>query len=72
MSTAAPIGWFEIAASDTDKAEAFYGEIFNWSFNADDAVPAYRIVETGSIPGGGVAPSATNVGAVAGTTATPR
>ena len=52
MSTAAPIGWFEIAASDTDKAEAFYGEIFNWSFNADDAVPAYRIVETGSIPGG--------------------
>lgn len=52
MSTAAPIGWFEIAATDKDKAETFYGEIFDWSFSADESAPAYRIVESGNLPGG--------------------
>ena len=52
MSTAAPIGWFEIAASDTDKAEAFYGDIFGWSFDDGPTGPVYRIADTGSISGG--------------------
>ena len=52
MSTAAPIGWFEIAATDTAKAEAFYGDVFGWTFSDDSAVPSYRIVETGSLTGG--------------------
>ncbi|MEM7140360.1 MAG: VOC family protein [Actinomycetota bacterium] len=46
-TTPAPIGWFEIAASDTEKAEAFYGGIFGWSFQSDPNVPSYRIHDAG-------------------------
>lgn len=49
----APIGWFEIAASDTAKAEAFYADLFSWTFSSDDAIPSYRIVDAGQgVPGG--------------------
>lgn len=53
-NTVSPVGWFEIAASDTDKAEAFYGDLFGWSFSDGPTGPAYRIVEAGEggIPGG--------------------
>ena len=53
-ATAAPIGWFEIATADADTAEAFYSEVFGWSFSDDSAVPSYRIVDTGegSLTGG--------------------
>ena len=35
--TAAPgtLAWFEIATSDPDAAEKFYGSLFDWSFNPD-------------------------------------
>jgi predicted enzyme related to lactoylglutathione lyase len=49
----APVGWFEIAASDTAKAEAFYSELFNWTFADGPTGPAYRLAQAGDgIPGG--------------------
>ena len=55
MSTSpAPIGWFEIAASDTAKAESFYGDIFGWSFDDGPTGPVYRITEAGGGVSGGV------------------
>ena len=54
-STAAPIGWFEIAGSDMDKTEAFYGAVLNWTFDADPAIgPSYHIVDAGDGVAGGV------------------
>ncbi|GJM38771.1 MAG: hypothetical protein DHS20C19_21380 [Acidimicrobiales bacterium] len=51
-NTVSSIGWFEIAASDQAKAEAFYGDLFGWSFGDGPTGPAYRIAETGGLPGG--------------------
>lgn len=49
----APVGWFEIAATDTAKAEAFYSDLFNWSFADGPTGPSYRIVDAGEgLPGG--------------------
>lgn len=53
-ATAAPIGWFEIAGSDPVKTEAFYGELFNWSFSDSPVGPAYRIADAGEGIAGGV------------------
>ena len=39
---AAPVGapcWIELFSSDTDKAEAFYGSLFGWTF--ENAGPDY-------------------------------
>ena len=37
MTNPAPgtLAWFEVATSDPDGAEKFYGSLFDWSFNAD-------------------------------------
>ena len=29
------LAWFEVATSDPDAAEKFYGSLFDWTFNAD-------------------------------------
>lgn len=52
--TVSPVGWFEIAASDPDKTEAFYGELFGWTFGDGPTGPAYRLAESGEGIGGGV------------------
>ncbi len=52
-STPAPIGWFEIAGSDLAKTEAFYGELFGWTFS-DSPMPSYRLTDAGDGPGGGI------------------
>ena len=39
MSTAAPIGWFEIAATDTAKAEAFSDIVKVGRTHLQDATP---------------------------------
>ena len=55
-TTKNPIGWFEIAASDIAKAEAFYGDLFGWDF-ADSPPPAgggYRFVDAGEGIAGGI------------------
>ncbi len=53
-ATAAPIGWFEIAGSDLDKTQSFYGDLFNWTFNEDPSVPGYRIMDGGEGVSGGL------------------
>ncbi len=53
-TTAAPIGWFEIAGSDRAKTESFYAELFNWTYADDPAIPGYRIVDAGEGVSGGV------------------
>ena len=41
--------WSEIAATDADKAQAFYENVFGWSFKHGDATPGmdYREFTTG-------------------------
>ncbi len=53
VTTTAPVGWFEIAGSDTAKTEQFYGDLFGWTFG-ESPMPSYRIVEAGQGPGGGI------------------
>jgi hypothetical protein len=63
MTSPAPgtLAWFEVATSDPDGAQKFYGELFNWSFAADPAAAAggmdYRnITASGAdAPMGGIA-----------------
>jgi uncharacterized protein len=49
----APVDWFEVLGADSDRSSRFYAEIFGWQ--AGQAGPGYRMVDTGSargIPGG--------------------
>jgi uncharacterized protein len=43
-STSNPVGWFEIGTDDPDTAQAFYGDVFGWTFIEQDG---YRIITTG-------------------------
>ena len=58
---AGTLAWFEVATSDPDAAEKFYGELFNWTFRADPAAAAggldYRNVTAAGadVPMGGIA-----------------
>ena len=53
-TTKAPVAYFEIASTDTAKAEAFYGEIFGWDFEDSHMGSVYRMVHAGDdgVPGG--------------------
>jgi predicted enzyme related to lactoylglutathione lyase len=31
------LGWFEVATSDPDGAQKFYGRLFDWTFDADSS-----------------------------------
>ena len=53
-ATVSPVAWFEIGAVDTAKSEAFYGELFDWSFADGPMGPTYRMTEGGEGPGGGI------------------
>ena len=53
-ATAAPIGWFEIAASDPAKTEAFFSDVLGWSYSDGPTGPAYRIVNAGDGINGGI------------------
>ena len=50
-----PVTWFEIHTADPERAKAFYGGVFGWTF--DDAVPGYTFIQQGDgAPiGGGIA-----------------
>lgn len=43
-TTTNPVNWFEIATTDREKARAFYGELFGWSYSA---IEDYTIVDCG-------------------------
>jgi uncharacterized protein len=46
---------FEVQAEDSDRAAAFYGDVFGWDFQ-DVGMPGmeYRMVRTGESQGGGL------------------
>ena len=49
-----PVTKWQILAKDPERTEAFYGQLFGWTVNRDNAL-GYRMVDTGSkrgIPGG--------------------
>ena len=50
-----PVTWFEIHTADPDRAKAFYGGVFGWTF--DDSAPGYTFIQQGDgAPiGGGIA-----------------
>ena len=45
----AAVDWFEVLGSDAKSLQAFYGELFGWSFN--DAMTNYAPVDTGTADG---------------------
>ena len=53
-NTVCPIGWFEIAGSDQHTTEAFYSDLFGWSFSDGPTGPSYRIADAGDGIQGGV------------------
>jgi predicted enzyme related to lactoylglutathione lyase len=63
MTTPAPgtLAWFEVATSDPEGVQKFYGNLFDWSFAADSASEAsgmdYRNITAsgGERPMGGIA-----------------
>jgi predicted enzyme related to lactoylglutathione lyase len=56
-NTTNPVTWFEIATANPAQATAFYGQLFGWSFSADENGPEYQMISTGSPDGiqGGLA-----------------
>ena len=56
-ATPNPVTWFEIHSADPDRAKAFYGSVFGWTF--DDSMPDYSMIHMGDgAPiGGGIAHS---------------
>ena len=57
MTTPAPgtLAWFEVATSDPDGAEKFYGSLFDWTFDADSSVASdsmdYRNIKASGADG---------------------
>lgn len=53
-----PVIRWQILATEADKSEAFYTELFDWKFDADNPL-GYRMVDTGSGRGidGGIWPA---------------
>ncbi len=58
--TPGTVAWFEIATSDPDAAEKFYGSLFGWAFEADEPAASggmdYRNIKAPGVdaPVGGV------------------
>lgn len=49
----AAVDWFEVIGSDAKRSQAFFGDLFGWTFDEGDA--SYGLVDTGAgrgIPGG--------------------
>jgi predicted enzyme related to lactoylglutathione lyase len=57
VDTARPVTWFEVHTAEPERAKAFYGAVFGWTF--DDSLPGYSMVQLGEgAPiGGGIAHS---------------
>lgn len=49
-----PICHWELMVNDVAKARAFYGRVFDWTFDASR--PDYTMIDTGTPPGGGMMP----------------
>lgn len=44
-ATPNPVTWFEVHTADPDRAKAFYGAAFGWTF--DDSLPGYSMIQLG-------------------------
>jgi predicted enzyme related to lactoylglutathione lyase len=53
-NVANPVSWFEVHAPDAAKAQAFYGELFGWSFSAYDDQYAFIGLGDDAPIGGGL------------------
>lgn len=57
-----PVAFFEILSTDTQRAQRFYGDLFDWKVEPDEAMGGYAMVDTGAgegaIGGGMGAPDA--------------
>ncbi|GAA3385679.1 VOC family protein [Cryptosporangium minutisporangium] len=56
----APIVFFEVISDDAERARRFYGELFDWTTDADPAMGGYALVDTGNgedAVGGGIGPA---------------
>ena len=57
-----PVGFFEVVSPDHERAQKFYGELFDWTVNADPAMGGFGLVDTGAgdaAISGGIGPEAT-------------
>ena len=55
----APVAFFEVSSPHHERAQRFYGELFDWQVAADPAMGGYGLVDTGSgehAIGGGIGP----------------
>jgi hypothetical protein len=49
-----PFCHVELMTADLDGAKKFYGDLFDWKLKTDESMPQYTLVETGSLPTGGM------------------
>jgi predicted enzyme related to lactoylglutathione lyase len=57
---AQPVAFFEVISTDAERAQKFYGELFDWQVSADPALGGYALVDTGAgddAIGGGIGAS---------------
>ncbi|HEY3261427.1 MAG TPA: VOC family protein [Pseudonocardiaceae bacterium] len=55
-----PVAFFEVISPDHERAQKFYGELFDWRVAADPAMGGYGLVDTGAgehAIGGGIGPA---------------
>lgn len=55
-----PVAFFEVVSPDHERAQKFYGQLFDWSVSADPDMGGYAMVDTGAgegAIGGGIGPS---------------
>ncbi|MFQ5461291.1 MAG: VOC family protein [Phycisphaerae bacterium] len=46
---------FELMTTDPEKAQTFYGSVFDWQFDTE-SMPGYTLVDTGGEPTGAIFP----------------
>lgn len=54
---------FELMTGDPQKCQAFYGAVFDWTFDAE-SMPGYTLIQTGADPPGGIMQQPADVPAV--------
>lgn len=57
---AQPVAFFEVISEHPERAQKFYGELFDWQVSADPAMGGYALVDTGAgedAVGGGIGAS---------------
>jgi predicted enzyme related to lactoylglutathione lyase len=55
-----PVAMFEVISNDSERAQKFYADLFDWKVQVDPAMGGYGLVDTGAGDGaiiGGIGPS---------------